>query len=413
MPRICLVTPGHLSTNPRLVKEADALVEAGHEVAIVAADYTPWAREADREFATRPWRVSKTLHFGPHADLPSRVLQALRRRGGRALAKLGIRHPAVIRAAWHPIAPELVSAAKSILADLYVAHYPAALPAAALAAREHGSRYAFDAEDFHLGDPSDGPEYVLERQMIRAIEGRYLPGCAYVTAASPGIAAAYARAYGIPLPSVILNVFPLDQAPPAPTRRGTIKPNPSIYWFSQTIGPHRGLECAVRAMGISQSRPHLFLRGTPAAGFIERLGKLATAAGVADRLHVLAPAAPSEMARLASCFDVGFVGEPGHTANNQIALSNKQFTYFLAGIPAVMSDTPAHRSAAHEAGAAVLLFPIEDPQGLASRLDALLCNPAALASARAMAWQIGQQRFNWNIEKAVLLDCVTSALVRH
>ena len=37
---ICLLTPGHLSTNPRLTKEADALVSAGFEVCVLAADYS-------------------------------------------------------------------------------------------------------------------------------------------------------------------------------------------------------------------------------------------------------------------------------------------------------------------------------------------------------------------------------------
>ena len=37
--RICLVTPGQPSTNPRLVKEADALCEAGYDVQVVACKY--------------------------------------------------------------------------------------------------------------------------------------------------------------------------------------------------------------------------------------------------------------------------------------------------------------------------------------------------------------------------------------
>ena len=41
-PRICILTPGHLSTNPRVVKEADALTGAGYEVNIIAADYALW-----------------------------------------------------------------------------------------------------------------------------------------------------------------------------------------------------------------------------------------------------------------------------------------------------------------------------------------------------------------------------------
>ena len=193
-------------------------------------------------------------------------------------------------------------------ADLYIAHYPAALPAAAIAAQRHGARYAFDAEDFHLGDTPDGPEYDAQRQMLRAIEGRYLPGCAYVTAASPGIADAYVEAYDIARPTVVLNVFPRAQAPIRPTPRGTAAPGPSVYWFSQTIGPDRGLECAVRAIGRAQSRPHLYLRGTPAAGFLDHLRKIASEADALDRLHVLPPAAPSEMVRLAAAYDVGLVG---------------------------------------------------------------------------------------------------------
>ena len=228
----------------------------------------------------------------------SRVVQLVRQRLARVMVAAGVRRAPIVLAAWHPIGPDLVRAALDVRADLYIAHYPAALPAAAIAAQRHQARYAFDAEDFHLGDTPDGPEYDVQRQMLRAIEGRYLPGCAYVTAASPGIADAYAEAYGIARPTVVLNVFPRAQAPCCPTPRGTATPGPSVYWFSQTIGPDRGLECAVRAIGRARSRPHLYLRGTPAAGFLDRLRKIAGEADALDRLHVLPPAAPSEMVRL-------------------------------------------------------------------------------------------------------------------
>lgn len=108
--------------------------------------------------------------------------------------------------------PPLLLAAMRTRAELYIAHYPAALPAAAAAARRHGALYAYDAEDFHLGDWPDDPAYALEKQLVRSIEARYLPGCAYVTAASPGIADAYCKAFDIDRPRVILNVFPLSHA---------------------------------------------------------------------------------------------------------------------------------------------------------------------------------------------------------
>ena len=408
--RVCILTPGHLSTNPRLVKEADALAEAGFDVSVLAADFIPWAQDADRSFEDRSWKVVRTLSFGPHSPRVTHAVQLVRQHLARLMVAAGVRSAPIVLAAWHPIGPDLVRAALDVRADLYIAHYPAAFPAAAIAAQQHQARYAFDAEDYHLGDTPDGPEYNAQRQMLRAIEDRYLPACAYVTAASPGIADAYAKAYDIARPTVVLNVFPRAQAPCCATPRGTATPGPSVYWFSQTIGSDRGLECAVRAIGLAQSRPHLYLRGTPAAGFLDRLREIAGEVNALDRLHVLPPAAPSEMVQLAAAYDVGLVGETGHTPNRRIALTNKQFTFLLAGIPVVMSDVPAHQDVAPAMGDAARLYPVDDPAGLAVALDTLLGDPASLASARNAAWRLGQERFNWDLEQATFLSCVTAAL---
>jgi hypothetical protein len=152
------------------------------------------------------------------------------------------------------------------------------------------------------------------------------------------------------------------------------------------------------------------LRGTPAAGFLGDLQSLAAEAGVSNRLHVLSPAPPSEMARLAALHDVGLVGETGHTLNRRIALTNKQFTYLLAGVPAIMSDVPAHRAFASQSVAAARLYPVDNADALAAALDALLCDAKALAVARAAAFALGQTRFNWDTEKSVFLERVGRSL---
>ena len=239
--------------------------------------------------------------------------------------------------------PDLVAAAVNVPADLYIAHYPTALPAAAVAAQRNGVIYAYDAEDFHLGDPPEGATHEVERKMIRAIEVHYLPGCAYVTAASCGIADAYVEAYGIKRPSIVLNVFPLAHAPATPTTKGTVSPGPSVYWFSQTIGPNRGWN-APCALLVEPPRNHIyiFVEHPPEALSIDCALSPLNPVSPID-LHFLPPAPPSEMERLAAVHDVGLVGETGHTPNRKIALTNKQFTYLLAGIPLVMSDIPAHR----------------------------------------------------------------------
>jgi hypothetical protein len=146
------------------------------------------------------------------------------------------------------------------------------------------------------------------------------------------------------------------------------------------------------------------------AGFAERLGVIAAEAYAAERLHVLPPEPPPAMARLAAIYDVGLASETGRTPNHRVALSNKQFTYLLAGLPAVMSDIPAHRAFACKAGKAVRLYATEDPTSLATALDTLLGDPAALAGARAEAFRLAQTRFNWDVEKAVLVERVAAAM---
>ena len=56
--RITVVTSGHLSTCPRMLKAADALADDGHDVRVVATRHEPWATETDLVVqATRRWRL--------------------------------------------------------------------------------------------------------------------------------------------------------------------------------------------------------------------------------------------------------------------------------------------------------------------------------------------------------------------
>ena len=131
---------------------------------------------------------------------------------------------------------------------------------------------------------------------------------------------------------------------------------------------------------------------------------------VANRIHILPPATPSEMERLAARYDLGLSGETGHTENRKIALTNKVFTYLLAGLPIVLSDIPAHREFSLKLGNAVLLYAVDDADSLAAIIDSFVTKPTLLAEARATAFHLGQTQFNWEIEQSILLKCVEKAV---
>ena len=156
----------------------------------------------------------------------------------------------------------------------------------------------------------------------------------------------------------------------------------------------------MRAVGAAHWALHLYVRGKPAKGFEVRLRAIAREIGAWDRLHFLPIAPPPEMERLAGDYDLGFVGETGHTPNRRIALTNKQFTYLLAGVQAIMSDLPAHQDFARRVGVtdAVQLYPVDDHRALATIIDEML-RPCRLSRREERCVRPGQSRFNWDIEK--------------
>jgi glycosyltransferase involved in cell wall biosynthesis len=402
--RVCIVSPGNLASNPRVLKEATALHEAGYVVTTVTCDYTEALRDFDHEIGAQvPWTVVRT---------PRSPAERYGSAAARFLAKgidwMGGKVPAGIaaRAYGGPVGA-LAEATCMVAADLYIAHYVAALPAAGAAAHQHQAMLGFDAEDFHAGEVIDGPGESLPMKMVGAVESALLPKCSYVTAASPMIGDAYAARYGLSRPVTVLNVFPLDMA----ERAASASPSKTVraYWFSQNIGLDRGLQTFVQAMARAKTRIELDLRGRDHLGRGETLVALARELGIADRVKLLPVGAPQDMVRIASAYDLGLSLETDVSESRRLCLTNKIFTYLLAGVPVVLSDTPAQRALAPDLGVAALLVSLAAPDAMAAALDRFA---AGLGAAKDEALRLGRERYNWDVEKKVLLGAVAAAFER-
>jgi hypothetical protein len=404
--RVCIVGSGSLSSNPRLLKEADALQAAGYDVTAVVCDYTDALRSADDEIvANVPWRVKRVSRPALGRWTSKMAAQLV-----RLLGDMNVVLPVALAAeAYGGPVRALKRAAATVVADLYIAHYVPSLPAVAAAALRHGGMLAFDAEDFHSGEGTSGPEQDLRMAMVQRVESAVLPSCAYVTAASPMIGRAYAEQYGIPAPVTILNVFPTSMSPsagavPAGGSAGGLR----AYWFSQTIGLDRGLQSFIQAMARTRTAVTLDIRGSNRWGHGDTLLTLARELGIAGRVRLLPLAPPSQMALMASQYDIGLSLETDVTESRRLCLTNKIFTYLLAGVPVLMSDTPAQRALAPDLGAAAAVVSLLDPDGIAATLDRLAPS-GTLALAKEMAAQLGRERYNWDYEKRILLDVVARA----
>lgn len=407
MATICLITPGQPSTSPRLVKEADALSDAGHDVHVIAAHWVAWADAMDRDLlAARHWAC--TFVGGDPFDRPLIYYGTrARQRAGRAALALRVGPTRLQSWSVSRVLPELARAAQRIPADLYIGHNLGALAPAVEAAKRRGAQAGYDAEDLLTGETASRPETVSE-----SLERLYMPQCDYITAASPGIAEAYASKYGLDLPVTVLNVFPISDRP-ASLRAAQESSPLQLYWFSQTIGPFRGLEDVVRAMGTVRDDLQLHLRGWWQSGYEDALRSLARECGLhSHQLIWHPPGPPDEMVRLASEYDVGLALEQPADANRDVCLTNKIFTYLLAGNAIIATRTRGQQPIVDSIDEAGVAYAAGDVEALAKQLRLWVSNRASLERARRTSWEWGTRRYNWDREKEIFLQTVERTLQR-
>lgn len=406
-----VVTSGHLSTCPRMLKSADAFAAAGYDVRVVATCHEPWAVETDRDVRSRrAWPV-EVIDYRRGSSALTYWRSGIRYRATRvAAAALGpARAPlGVVARAFGRVHPELVRAATSAPTDLLYGGTTGALAAVAEAARRLSIPYGIDLEDWHSGE-SNGPDAALDNPLAARVEASVLRDATFATTSSKSIAAAYRDRYGVE-PAVVHNTFPLPSNPPDFTRSdpATLR----LYWFSQTIGPGRGLEEAVVAAGCAGITAELAIRGRAQPGYLEALRALAAAK--APRLAVVhhAPASPDAMIDVARGYDVGLALELMVVPNRRLCLTNKAFTYILAGAAVAMSDTPGQHALGVDLGHGAALVAPGDVDALASALARWAADPAGLVCAKRTAWSAAVRRWHWehDAERGALYRLAEQAL---
>jgi glycosyltransferase involved in cell wall biosynthesis len=409
--RITIVTAGHLSTSPRMLKSADALSAAGYDVRVVATRHEPWAVAADRDVAARRSWTAAAIDYRRGDSGATYWWSGARHRGARAVAAaLGPRRAplAVVSRAFGRVHSELVRAIAADPGDLIYGGTTGALAAVAEAGRRCGTPYAVDFEDFHAGE-TGGADATMVDALAARVERAVIPGAAFVTTSSEAIAAAYRERDGVEM-AVIHNTFPLPAQAPDASRVDPARLR--VYWFSQTIGPGRGLEDAILALGRAGVAALLALRGRPRPGYLDSLRSLAAARAPRLELVHLEPAPPDAMIDLARGFDVGLALEQSDVRNHQLALSNKALTYVLAGVAVIFTDTPGQHALGIDLGRAAALVPVGDVDALAAAFARWAHDPAELECAKRTAWHAAARRWHWEhaLERGRLCGLVREAL---
>jgi len=388
------------------MKAASALARHGLSVEVLGAWSDPALKARDQELLP-----AMPFKFTPVADLTvskaSQMRQRLRKKAGHVahqFVKLDNR--------WQLGAcyPELRAAASKRQADLYIAHSEQAM-AAAVDLLGEGRRVGVDMEDWFSEDLSPDARRHRPLQLLRCLERELLSNGTYASCTSSAMSTALAEENDCRPPSVVYNAFAWAERRRLDGERKDRRDGsrPSIHWYSQTLGPGRGLEDLVAALPLLKGEAEIHLRGQPAAGFSEWL-RARTPVDWKGRIFLHGLVSNGELLSRVAEHDIGFAGEVDDCRSRDLTVTNKLLHYLLAGLAVVASDTAGQREVAGQAPGAVFLYRSGNFAELAERLTLLLESPETLVQAKAAALSAAERTFCWERQEPILSKSVLGAL---
>jgi glycosyltransferase involved in cell wall biosynthesis len=399
--KICIITSGQPTANPRALKEAIAFDAAGYNVTVIYCPISAWADKFDKNiFLDTPGIEWITTGFHSTGQNLKYKLARYRRKVYEFLFRYnfltGFPENAIAL-----YSPELKRKAKAIEADIYIAHNLGALPAAVAAGKKNKACIGFDAEDFHRGEAETGS---LHYRVAKAIEDKNLPAVNYVTAASPLIAKKYGELY----PG--LNIIPVNnvfsQKFLKPIHLSANNNELNLFWFSQIIGKLRGLENIIRALNILKDCNISFhLLGSCTREYRNRLLTLSENPG---KIFFYEQVPSIEIFEIAARFDIGVASEIPYCENRDICLTNKIFTYLLAGNCILASDTAAQTQFLNENTGIGLLYDHKDVNDTAGKIYKLYTNRELVNECRKSSHNLAIAKYNWETEFKKILGTVNN-----
>ncbi|TKB98226.1 glycosyltransferase family 4 protein [Pedobacter cryotolerans] len=392
--KICFITPNHISSNPRLIKEVRASLAHEYEVHIIFMQNLAYLKLEDQKILDQNPKISydiiKPKFF---TKLLHKLCLAVIKKSGIARYQEFIYSKAYF---------EFLKKAQQWKADIYIAHNLASLPIAVKAAEKNKAKSGFDAEDFHRNETSDDLES-FDVKLKTFIEDKYLTQVDYITCASPLIAESYKTLYPNLDPIVINNVFELKYQPILNKHEGYgIK----LFWFSQTIGRDRGLEDIIEAVKqINNPLVELHLLGSINKTDLRYFDILSN-----FKINYHPPVSGVKIFELASNFDVGLALERKKPFNRNICLTNKIFTYMISGLAVIASDTLAQRAFLEENQEIGFIYETANIHQLRSHIEMLLNEKGRLSDIKRNAYQLAKTKYNWENEARLFINLVRKTL---
>lgn len=395
--KISIVSQSHLCRNPRVLKEALALVKAGYTITIFTAIYSDKLYREDLSLI-----AGTGIGYEIYSDLRNQNFAAFKARLSRKFWLLAQNFGIESK---YSLGYDAILLKKQILsqtANLYIMHQELATVIGSLMVNKY--KVAFDLEDWHSEDllpqaRKSRPMKLLKRAEKIAIE----KGIAcYTTSHSmaQGLRDFYKTAN---TPSVIYNSFNANEGVDTPEQHDFLH----LYWISQTIGEGRGLEFFIGCMAQSTTKCKLSLRGNVSEVYKVSLNTLLSPK---DSIEFLPMLKNGEIQTDMGRYDIGLALEPDNPPSRNLTISNKLFHYMAAGLPVIASYTKGQAEIANQCPDLIFLYKQNQVDELTMILNMLgdKLQSGGLNALKTSVLDFYRLRFAWPIEADKLVDIINN-----
>lgn len=410
MPRILILIAGHLWSNPRSQKEADALARAGHQVQIGGIWFDQTGADRDLLLVSgKAWRFEPFLDLRPTTRI-GRVKNLLARLRSRLARELYSKFERSSSALLGYGAREMLRTAIQTAADLTIVRSEVGMWVAK-SLLDRRQRVGVDFEDWYSEDIQLEARASRPIRWLKELERRAAADCVYSVTTSRVMADAIAAEYQVPAPHVVYNVFSLaDHAnlDGICTDRRNVN-IPSVHWFSQTIGPGRGLELLFVAAENITLAFEIHLRGRLSGNYADWIASIVPPK-LRERVFIHDTVPNEELLSRIADHDIGLALEVSDVPSRNLTITNKVFQYMQAGLAIIATDTAGQREVFSQAPDVGLLIKNKDADALACALIQLLGNERQLLDAKRAATAAFKEKFHWERQSEVVVRLVDRAI---
>lgn len=400
--RILIISQSHVCRNPRVYKEATTLSEAGYTVTIVTSIYSDELLREDDDLLK-----GTGIRYEFAADLRIKSVK------NSALRLTRLIHVKLVR--WFKLQTpaalgyNLRGYQKLInkhLSDIYFVHQELPLYLGCRLLKE-GKKVVFDFEDWYSEDLLKEARNMRPLALLKRMERYALNYGSHTQTTSKAMANALSETYESKKPLVLYNTFDGSTGEVKYVDRKNLKAL-SLYWFSQTVGPGRGIETIINAVKSVQHPIELHLRGNCEAAYRDHLFELMD--GQEIHTLIIHPAASNTtLGDRIKEHDIGLAFEFYKPLNKDLTASNKIFHYLVNKVPVIASPTMGHKEVAAMAKGGVFLTNGFTSGAISDVINAILADRKKIDQAKTKLNSIAE-KISWNVERHKLVQTVANII---